>query len=159
MYQQTSAKYVSMYPQKIVQICAKTHVQTEKDGLEAAQLESFESHAQARLEEIYAELKARDADARESIARRILLVCVYVFMYATYVCMYVRVCVYSCMCCTKVSLAVFCWYACMYICIYVYIYIYTYGCIYVHVHPRCARYVHVNTYVSIYLYIHLYTHT
>ena len=37
------------------------------------QVESFEDAAQARLEQIYRELAARNADARESVARRILL--------------------------------------------------------------------------------------
>jgi hypothetical protein len=37
------------------------------------QVESFEDAAQARLEQIYRELAARNADAQESVARRILL--------------------------------------------------------------------------------------
>ena len=48
-------------------------LEAEKAKLEEAQLEAFDAAAQARLEDIYSELGARDAEAREGSARRILL--------------------------------------------------------------------------------------
>ena len=52
-------------------ICS--HMLTDAHVCSRMQVESFEDAAQARLEQIYRELAARNADARESVARRILL--------------------------------------------------------------------------------------
>lgn len=48
-------------------------LEAEKKQLEEQQLESFDALVQKRLEDIYADLAARDADGSESLARRILL--------------------------------------------------------------------------------------
>ena len=77
---------------------------------------TYVCHAQARLEEMYAELKAWDADARECIARRILLVCVYVCICA---CMYVSVCVCVWMYMLYKSITHFILLVCMYVNMYI----------------------------------------
>ncbi len=48
-------------------------LEAEKKELEERQLQSFDALVQKRLEDIYADLAARDADGSESLARRILL--------------------------------------------------------------------------------------
>ena len=48
-------------------------LEAEREELEERQQTAFDASVQARLEDIYAELSARDADAASSKARRILL--------------------------------------------------------------------------------------
>ena len=50
-------------------------LERERDEIEraGADADGFHAQAQQRLEEVYAELRARDAFARESVARKILL--------------------------------------------------------------------------------------